>query len=93
MMTNIYGEPGWMGTGWRARDFKRKDIGGKTGTTNSSKDAWFLGYGPDIVATTWISFDDNTRSLGLTITGGEAGAKSAQPILERFYESCSSGGD
>ncbi len=45
--TNIFGEPGWMGTGWRAaRDLKRRDIGGKTGTTNSSKDAWFSGYGP-----------------------------------------------
>ncbi|MGG2377168.1 peptidoglycan glycosyltransferase/peptidoglycan DD-transpeptidase MrcA, partial [Salmonella enterica] len=44
--TNIFGEPGWMGTGWRAaRDLKRRDIGGKTGTTNSSKDAWFSGYG------------------------------------------------
>nr|VUD25218.1 penicillin-binding protein 1A [Salmonella sp. NCTC 7297] len=32
--TNIFGEPGWMGTGWRAaRDLKRRDIGGKTGTT------------------------------------------------------------
>ncbi len=46
MMTNIYGEPGWSGTGWRAaRDLGgRRDIGGKTGTTNSSKDAWFSGY-------------------------------------------------
>ena len=42
--SNIFGEPGWMGTGWRAgRDLKRHDIGGKTGTTNSSKDAWFYG--------------------------------------------------
>ncbi len=40
--SNIFGEPGWMGTGWRAgRDLKRNDIGGKTGTTNSSKDSWF----------------------------------------------------
>ncbi|HGJ5881009.1 MAG TPA: penicillin-binding transpeptidase domain-containing protein, partial [Arsenophonus nasoniae] len=86
MMTNIYGEPGWMGTGWRARDFKRKDIGGKTGTTNSSKDAWFSGYGPDVVATAWIGFDDNKRSLGRTITGGEAGAKSAQPIWNDYMK-------
>lgn len=40
--TNIFGEPGWQGTGWRAgRDLQRRDIGGKTGTTNSSKDARF----------------------------------------------------
>ncbi|XNM47906.1 hypothetical protein ACLK17_20730 [Escherichia coli] len=47
MNTNIFGEPGWQGTGWRAgRDLQRRDIGGKTGTTNSSKIAWFSGYGP-----------------------------------------------
>ncbi|MQL49073.1 peptidoglycan glycosyltransferase/peptidoglycan DD-transpeptidase MrcA [Photorhabdus khanii] len=86
--TNIFGEPGWSGTGWRAsRDLKRRDIGGKTGTTNSSKDAWFSGYGPDIVATVWIGFDDHRRSLGRTAaSGGEAGAKSAQPIWDDFMK-------
>ncbi|ENG4185965.1 peptidoglycan glycosyltransferase/peptidoglycan DD-transpeptidase MrcA [Providencia rettgeri] len=85
MMTNIYGEPGWSGTGWRAaRDLGgRRDIGGKTGTTNSSKDAWFSGYGPDVVASTWIGFDDNKRTLGR----GEAGAKSAQPMWDDFMKS------
>lgn len=90
MMTNIYGEPGWSGTGWRAaRDLGgRRDIGGKTGTTNSSKDAWFSGYGPDVVASAWIGFDDNKRSLGRTAAGGgEAGAKSAQPIWDDFMKS------
>ncbi len=89
MMTNIYGEPGWSGTGWRAgRDLgNRRDIGGKTGTTNSSKDAWFSGYGPDVVAAAWIGFDDNKRSLGRTAaSGGEAGAKSAQPIWDDFMK-------
>ncbi|WP_387467580.1 peptidoglycan glycosyltransferase/peptidoglycan DD-transpeptidase MrcA [Photorhabdus sp. RM323S] len=86
--TNIFGEPGWSGTGWRAsRDLKRRDIGGKTGTTNSSKDAWFSGYGPDIVTTVWIGFDDHRRSLGRTAaSGGEAGAKSAQPIWDDFMK-------
>ncbi|MEQ5621743.1 peptidoglycan glycosyltransferase/peptidoglycan DD-transpeptidase MrcA [Providencia rettgeri] len=85
MMTNIYGEPGWSGTGWRAaRDLGgRRDIGGKTGTTNSSKDAWFSGYGPDVVASAWIGFDDNRRTLGR----GEAGAKSAQPMWDDFMKS------
>ncbi|AKH63354.1 MULTISPECIES: peptidoglycan glycosyltransferase/peptidoglycan DD-transpeptidase MrcA [Photorhabdus] len=86
--TNIFGELGWSGTGWRAsRDLKRRDIGGKTGTTNSSKDAWFSGYGPDIVTTVWIGFDDHRRSLGRTAaSGGEAGAKSAQPIWDDFMK-------
>ncbi|SFU82943.1 peptidoglycan glycosyltransferase/peptidoglycan DD-transpeptidase MrcA [Xenorhabdus koppenhoeferi] len=86
--TNVFGEPGWMGTGWRAaRDLKRRDIGGKTGTTNSSKDAWFSGYGPDRVATVWIGFDEHSRSLGRTpVLKGEGGAKTAQPIWDDFMK-------
>ncbi|MBD2814804.1 peptidoglycan glycosyltransferase/peptidoglycan DD-transpeptidase MrcA [Xenorhabdus sp. Flor] len=88
LKTNIFGEPGWMGTGWRAaRDLKRHDIGGKTGTTNSSKDAWFSGYGPDIVATVWIGFDEHSKSLGRTpALKGEGGAKTAQPIWDDFMK-------
>lgn len=94
--SNIFGEPGWMGTGWRAgRDLKRQDIGGKTGTTNSSKDAWFSGYGPDTVTSVWIGFDDHRRDLGRAttsgviqdqISGGEGGAKSAQPAWNEFMK-------
>ncbi|WP_406703667.1 peptidoglycan glycosyltransferase/peptidoglycan DD-transpeptidase MrcA [Sodalis sp.] len=94
--SNIFGEPGWMGTGWRAaRDLKRHDIGGKTGTTNDSKDAWFSGYGPDTVTTVWIGFDDHRRNLGRTtasgaisdqISGAEGGAKSAQPIWDDYMK-------
>lgn len=94
--SNIFGEPGWMGTGWRAgRDLKRKDIGGKTGTTNSSKDAWFSGYGPDTVTSVWIGFDDHRRNLGRStasgaipdqISGAEGGAKTAQPAWNDFMK-------
>ncbi|PHM74028.1 peptidoglycan glycosyltransferase/peptidoglycan DD-transpeptidase MrcA [Xenorhabdus kozodoii] len=91
--TNVFGEPGWMGTGWRAaRDLKRRDIGGKTGTTNSSKDAWFSGYGPDSVATAWIGFDEHSRSLGRTpALKGEGGAKTAQPIWDDFMKAALEG--
>ena len=95
--TNIFGEPGWMGTGWRAgRDLQRHDIGGKTGTTNSSKDAWFSGYGPGVVTSVWIGFDDHRRNLGHTtasgaikdqISGYEGGAKSAQPAWDAYMKS------
>ncbi|MCU6667952.1 peptidoglycan glycosyltransferase/peptidoglycan DD-transpeptidase MrcA [Enterobacteriaceae bacterium H4N4] len=94
--TNIFGEPGWQGTGWRAgRDLQRQDIGGKTGTTNSSKDAWFSGYGPGAVTSVWIGFDDHRRDLGRTsasgaikdqISGYEGGAKSAQPAWDAFMK-------
>lgn len=55
----------WLGTGWRARSLlQRTDIGGKTGTTNDSRDTWFSGFAPDLVATSWVGFDDNIRQLG-----------------------------
>ncbi|WP_233973516.1 peptidoglycan glycosyltransferase/peptidoglycan DD-transpeptidase MrcA [Pectobacterium versatile] len=94
--SNVFGEPGWMGTGWRAgRELKRRDIGGKTGTTNSSKDAWFSGYGPNLVTSVWIGFDDHRRDLGASsasgvikdqISGYEGGAKSAQPAWDDFMK-------
>jgi penicillin-binding protein 1A len=99
--SNIFGEPGWMGTGWRAgRDLKRNDIGGKTGTTNSSKDAWFSGYGPGVVTSVWIGFDDARRNLGRStlsgaipdqISGYEGGAKSAQPAWDEYMKSALDG--
>jgi len=55
----------WLGTGWRARNILgRTDIGGKTGTTNDSRDTWFSGFAPNLVATAWLGFDDNVRQLG-----------------------------
>lgn len=57
----------WRGTGWRANSLlRRKDLAGKTGTTNDSKDTWFSGFHPDLVATSWVGFDDASRSLGRT---------------------------
>ncbi len=88
--------PGWQGTGFRARTLKRRDIAGKTGTTNESKDAWFSGYSRRLVVTSWIGFDDHTRNLGGTVrnrnlgsnqtTGKEFGAKSAQPAWIDFMK-------
>ncbi|MGF1724564.1 penicillin-binding protein 1A [Photobacterium nomapromontoriensis] len=87
---------GWNGTGWRGQVLKRRDIGGKTGTTNNSKDAWYSGFGPGIVAISWVGFDDHSRELGKAawnnnlgkdqISGGEAGAKTAQPAWIEFMQ-------
>ena len=87
---------GWQGTGWRARSLNRRDMGGKTGTTNEAKDAWFSGFTRRLVTTSWIGFDDPSRNLGKTvynnnlgqnqITGKEFGAKSAQPAWINFME-------
>lgn len=86
--------PGWQGTGWRARTLKRRDIAGKTGTTNEAKDAWFSGFSRHIITTSWIGFDDPRHMLGQTVynnnlgknqtTGTEFGAKSAQPAWIEF---------
>ena len=35
-------------------------VGGKTGTTNNYKDAWFVGYTPNILALVWVGFDDGS---------------------------------
>lgn len=59
------------GTATRARAMKRNDIAGKTGTTNGPRDAWFSGYNPDLVTTTWLGFDDNSK-IGRREFGGSA---------------------
>jgi penicillin-binding protein 1A len=89
-------KPYWQGTGYRAQSLKRHDIAGKTGTTNESKDAWFSGFSRRLVTTSWVGFDNPGRNLGRTrynsnldknqVTGGEAGAKSAQPAWIKFME-------
>lgn len=58
----------WQGSGWRARNILgRTDIAGKTGTTNDFKDAWFSGFtNNNMVATSWVGFDDPSRQLGTT---------------------------
>jgi penicillin-binding protein 1A len=62
---NGTGDNYWVGTGWRARSIlQRTDLGGKTGTTNDSRDTWFSGFAPGLVATAWVGFDDNVRQLG-----------------------------
>ena len=58
------------GTAARAsRMLKRGDIGGKTGTTNNSHDAWFCGYAGGLVAVSWMGYD-NPKPLGARETGG-----------------------
>jgi len=58
-----------VGTAQRAVTLRRADIAGKTGTTNDSHDAWFAGYGGDLVAVAWVGFD-RPKPLGDRETGG-----------------------
>lgn len=54
-------------------------VGGKTGTTNDSKDAWFIGFTPDLVCGVFVGFDD-PKPLG----SRETGASVAVPIFQDF---------
>ena len=63
------------GTAWRARGIG-KIIGGKTGTSNGFRDAWFIGFSPDLVVGVYVGFDDN-RTLG----ENETGSRAALPIF------------
>ncbi|QBX38488.1 penicillin-binding protein 1A [Brevundimonas sp. S30B] len=68
------------GTAASARGLGRW-VGGKTGTTNEYRSAWFVGFTTDIVVGVFVGYDDN-RSLG----GGEAGASTAVPIFNEFMQ-------
>jgi penicillin-binding protein 1A len=59
------------GTGTAAKVLGREDVAGKTGSTNDHRDAWFSGFGGDIVTTVWVGRDD-FRSLGYREYGGKA---------------------
>jgi penicillin-binding protein 1A len=60
------------GTGTRVKVLGRP-MGGKTGTTNRTRDAWFIGFTPDLITGTWVGMDDE-RSLGPKETGSQAAA-------------------
>ncbi|MGO9568132.1 MAG: penicillin-binding protein 1A [Desulfomonilaceae bacterium] len=57
----------------------RRDIAGKTGTTNENIDAWFMGFSPDFTCGVWVGFDDE-----LSLGDGETGGKAAAPIWGYF---------
>jgi len=68
------------GTGASARGLGRW-VGGKTGTTNEYRSAWFVGFSSDIVVGVFIGFDDN-RPLGR----GETGATGPVPVFNDFMQ-------
>ena len=59
------------GTATDAKVLGREDVGGKTGSTNNHRDAWFSGFGGPVVTTVWVGRDD-FRSLGYREYGGKA---------------------
>ncbi len=79
LMTTMMQDVVRYGTAARAGQLGRNDLAGKTGTTNDARDTWFAGYNPDLVAITWMGFDQ-PRSMGRR----ETGSQSALPIWMRF---------
>ncbi|MGV3727437.1 penicillin-binding protein 1A [Hydrogenophaga sp.] len=70
IMNSLLQEITRSGTAARAQaTLKRPDLYGKTGTTNDSVDAWFVGYQPTLVAAAWVGYD-TPRNLGSRETGG-----------------------
>lgn len=77
MLTSVINE----GTGRKAASIRRP-AAGKTGTTNKSRDAWFVGFTPQLVTGVWVGFDDFKESLGRR----ESGGKTALPIWLGFMK-------
>ena len=86
IMNSILSDVIRSGTGRRALRIGRKDLAGKTGTTNDQKDAWFSGYSSTLVTTTWVGFDNN-HPLGSRETGSSA----ALPMWIYFMENAMKG--
>jgi penicillin-binding protein 1B len=74
MMRSVINEG--TGAGVRAGGFA-KDAAGKTGTTNDLRDAWFIGFTPDLLTVVWVGVDDN-QPLGLS------GSQAAAPMWAQF---------
>ena len=63
------------GTGRRALALGRRDLSGKTGTSNDQRDAWFGGFNGDLATVVWVGYDDS-----LPLGPGEEGSRTALPI-------------
>jgi penicillin-binding protein 1A len=70
------------GTGTIIRKFLANvPLAGKTGTTNDSKDVWFVGYSPDLVVGVYLGYD-NPKPMGKSATGGQVAA----PVFGNFMK-------
>ncbi len=76
MMRSVINEG--TGAGARAAGFTL-DAAGKTGTTNDLRDAWFIGFTPELLTAVWVGFDNN-QPIGLT------GSQAALPIWTTFMK-------
>ena len=80
-MANILRDVIQHGTGRAALKIGRDDLGGKTGTTNDAKDAWFAGFNGNLVTVAWVGFD-----VPSTLGRREYGGVAALPIWIDFMQ-------
>ncbi len=71
LMTSMMQDVIREGTGRRALQLGRRDLAGKTGTTNDQHDAWFSGFNSSLVTIVWVGFD-KPRPMGVAETGARA---------------------
>ena len=81
MMRSVINEG--TGAGARAAGFTL-DAAGKSGTTNDLRDAWFVGFTPELLTVVWVGFDDNQPSR-------LSGSQAALPIWTQFMKSALAG--
>jgi len=80
VMTDLLKAVVQEGTGWRVKALHRP-VAGKTGTTNDLRDAWFMGYTPQLATGVWVGYDDRTP-----MGKGETGSRAASPIWLYFMK-------
>jgi penicillin-binding protein 1A len=81
IMTTLLHDVITSGTATRALELKRKDLAGKTGTTNENVDAWFCGFNVAQVGIAWIGYDQ-PKTLG----NNETGSAAALPIWISYMQ-------
>jgi penicillin-binding protein 1A len=86
IMNDVLKDVVLYGTATAAKALKRSDVGGKTGTTNEFKDAWFAGTSPHSVGVAWVGYDQN-QTLGRGGFGGVA----ALPIFINYMHNALKG--
>ena len=72
------------GTGTRAKLADGRDVAGKTGTTSSYRDAWFVGFSQQYVAGVWMGYDDNSQMTG--VTGGGLPAEIWSAVMTEIHQ-------
>jgi penicillin-binding protein 1A len=80
-MTDMMADVIQRGTAQLAKSLNRRDLAGKTGTTSDRRDAWFVGFNANLVAASWVGFDQE-RPLG----DNEEGGRTALPMWIYFMQ-------